>query len=207
MHNIAMVFIKMGQWEEAISSLEYIMSEQACHRAGLHLIICCRALEDRDRMKTAFSMLLNVPLDVEDEEKYNLEQDNPEDILIAMAIQNDDLHKYETKLCKDAEYCILTAAKLIAPLIENSFSMGEVESTTLFQVFFIFFVGYDWCVASIKNSEYARLASDLEINKAVMFLKQNQLSEAIDTLKAFEKDSVIAINAAVNLSFIYYLVG
>ncbi|KAJ3660276.1 hypothetical protein Zmor_004731 [Zophobas morio] len=190
MHNIAMVFIKMGQWEEAISSLEYIMSEQACHRAGLHLIICCRALEDRDRMKTAFSMLLNVPLDVEDEEKYNLEQDNPEDILIAMAIQNDDLHKYETKLCKDAEYCILTAAKLIAPLIENSFSMG-----------------YDWCVASIKNSEYARLASDLEINKAVMFLKQNQLSEAIDTLKAFEKDSVIAINAAVNLSFIYYLQG
>ncbi|KAJ3629284.1 hypothetical protein MTP99_013684 [Tenebrio molitor] len=190
MHNIALVFIKMGQWEEAISSLEYIMSEQACHRAGLHLIICCRALDDRDRMKTAFSMLLNVPMDVEDEEKYNIEQDNPEDILITMAIQNDDLHKYEMKKCKDAEYCILTAAKLIAPLIENTFSMG-----------------YDWCVASIKNSEYARLASDLEINKAVMFLKQNQLSDAIDTLKAFEKDSVIAINAAVNLSFIYYLQG
>jgi intraflagellar transport protein 88 len=74
MHNIALVFIKMGQWEEAISSLEYIMSEQACHRAGLHLIICCRALDDRDRMKTAFSMLLNVPMDVEDEEKYNIEQ-------------------------------------------------------------------------------------------------------------------------------------
>lgn len=28
MHNIALVFIKMGQWEEAVSSLEYIMSEQ-----------------------------------------------------------------------------------------------------------------------------------------------------------------------------------
>jgi hypothetical protein len=42
-----------------------------------------------------------------------------------MAIQNDDLHKYEMKKCKDAEYCILTAAKLIAPLIENTFSMGR----------------------------------------------------------------------------------
>lgn len=62
-------------------------------------------------------------------------------------------------------------------------------------------------MAAIKNSEYAQLASDLEINKAVMFLKQNQLGEAIDTLKAFEKDSDIALNAATNLSFIYYLVS
>lgn len=67
--------------------------------------------------------------------------------------------------------------------------------------------GYDWCVATIKKSEYARLASELEINKAVMFLKQKQLPEAVNTLKAFEKDSNIAINAAVNLSFIYFLVS
>lgn len=74
MHNIAMVFIRMGQWEEAVSSLEYIMSEQACHRAGLHLIVSCRALEDRERMRTAFSLLLAVPLELEDEEKYISEQ-------------------------------------------------------------------------------------------------------------------------------------
>lgn len=67
-------------------------------------------------------------------------------------------------------------------------------------------LGYDWCVHAIKNSEYARLATDLEINKAVMFLKQNRLPEAVETLTAFEKDSVIAVNAAVNLSFIYHLV-
>lgn len=74
MHNIAMVFIKMGQWEEAISSLEYIMSEDACHKAGIHLVLCCRALDDRDRMKTSFSLLLSVPMELEDEEKYNLQQ-------------------------------------------------------------------------------------------------------------------------------------
>lgn len=74
MHNIAMVFIKMGQWEEAITNLEFIMSEQACHRSGMHLVVCCRALEDKERMKTSFSLLLSVPLDLEDEEKYNLEQ-------------------------------------------------------------------------------------------------------------------------------------
>ncbi|XP_066250634.1 intraflagellar transport protein 88 homolog [Euwallacea similis] len=190
MHNIAMVFVKMGQWEEAVNSLEFIMSEQACHRAGLHLVVCCRALEDRERMRTSFSLLLAVPLDVEEDDKYSLEQDSPEDTLLALAIQNDDLRKYEASKKHDAEFCILTAAKLIAPFVENTLNEG-----------------YDWCVGTIKNSEYAPLASDLEINKAVMFLKQNQLAEAIETLKGFEKDSDIELNAATNLSFIYYLQG
>uniref|UniRef100_A0AAR5P8U6 No mechanoreceptor potential B n=2 Tax=Dendroctonus ponderosae TaxID=77166 RepID=A0AAR5P8U6_DENPD len=190
MHNIAMVFVKMGQWEEAVNSLEFIMSEQPCHRGGLHLIVCCRALEDQDRMRTAFSLLLSVPLDVEEDDKYNLEQDNPEDALLATAIQDDHLHKYEALKRKDAEYCILTAAKLIAPFVEDSLKEG-----------------YDWCVSAIKSSEYAQLAADLEINKAIMFLKQNQLAEAISTLKTFEKDTDIALNAATNLSFIYYLQG
>lgn len=74
MHNIALVFIKVGQWEEAITSLEYIMSEQPCHKAGLNLVVCCRALEDKIRMRTAFSLLLSVPLETEDEEKYKIEQ-------------------------------------------------------------------------------------------------------------------------------------
>lgn len=50
------------------------MSEDACHKAGLHLVLCCRALDDKDRMKTSFSLLLSVPMELEDEEKYNLEQ-------------------------------------------------------------------------------------------------------------------------------------
>ncbi|ERL88084.1 hypothetical protein D910_05473 [Dendroctonus ponderosae] len=114
-----------------------------------------------------------------------------------VAIQDDHLHKYEALKRKDAEYCILTAAKLIAPFVEDSL---KEELLSLY-------VGYDWCVSAIKSSEYAQLAADLEINKAIMFLKQNQLAEAISTLKTFEKDTDIALNAATNLSFIYYLQG
>ncbi|XP_060535116.1 intraflagellar transport protein 88 homolog isoform X2 [Cylas formicarius] len=156
-HNIAMVFVRMGQWEEAVSNLEYIMSEQACHGAGLHLVACCRALEDKDRMRTAFSLLLAVPSEAVDEDKYNLEQDNPNDALLARAIRDDELRAYETRRRAEADRCILGAAKLIAPFVDDGFSAG-----------------YDWCARAIKNSEYARLASDLEIDKAAMFLKQNQ---------------------------------
>lgn len=59
----------------------------------------------------------------------------------------------------------------------------------------------------MKNSEYAGLAGDLEVSKAVMFLKQRQLPVAIETLKALDKEPTTAVNAATNLCFIYYLVS
>ncbi|KAF5281584.1 hypothetical protein FQR65_LT14627 [Abscondita terminalis] len=187
MHNIGMVFVRLGEWDEAVASLEYIMNQQASHRAGLHLVLCSLASEDVERMKNAFALLLSVPLDLEDDDKYNHIQEDPNDRLLAGAIRNDDLHLFEKSKRNDAEFCVLTAAKLIAPLIENSFSEG-----------------YDWCVSVVKNSEYASLAGDLEINKAVMFLKQKQVAEAIDTLKAFGNESNIGGSAAINLSFIYF---
>ncbi|EDS31109.1 tetratricopeptide repeat protein 10 [Culex quinquefasciatus] len=63
-----------------------------------------------------------------------------------------------------------------------------------------------WCVETIKNSYFSSLAVDLELKKAVIYLKQDDIQQAIDTLKYFEKkESNIAINAAINLSFIYIL--
>jgi hypothetical protein len=50
--------------------------------------------------------------------------------------------------------------------------------------------GYNWCVDTIKMStQHSQLANDLEINKAVMFLKQKDFASAVDTLKAFEKQA------------------
>ena len=60
----------------------------------------------------------------------------------------------------------------------------------------------------MKNSQYIDLAHDLEIDKAIMFLKQKDFNQAIETLKSFEKkDSKVACTAATNLSFLYFLVS
>lgn len=37
---------------------------------GLHAIVCYYAMDDKDRMKQGFQMLLEVGLDIDDEEKY-----------------------------------------------------------------------------------------------------------------------------------------
>ncbi|KAK7867313.1 hypothetical protein R5R35_002130 [Gryllus longicercus] len=180
MHNIGILFVKMGQFSDACSSFEYIMQEKPEFTTGLHLILCHYALGDKEKMKRSFQMLLEVPLN-----------DDPRSNLLLEVIKNDSLCKIERQMREEAERSILTAAKLISPVIEDSFSSG-----------------YDWCVDAIKASVYASLANDLEINKAVMYLKQKDISHAIDTLKSFEKkETKVASTAATNLAFIYFLQG
>lgn len=61
---------------------------------------------------------------------------------------------------------------------------------------------------AIKVSSHSSLASDMEINKAVMYLKQKEFPQAVDTLRAFEKkETKVASAAATNLAFIYFLVS
>ncbi|KAF2357550.1 Tetratricopeptide repeat [Trinorchestia longiramus] len=189
MHNIGLVFIKMGQYSEACTSFEYIMQEQPNFQTGLDLVTAHYALQDKEKMKKSYLRLLDCVLDVDDDEKYTASADDAHGNLILEVIRNDTLRKVERQLRQEAERAILTAAKLISPVIEDDYSDG-----------------YNWCVNAIKNSQYPELASDLEINKAVMFLRQKNFREAVDTLKMFEKkETKVASTAATNLSFLYIL--
>ncbi|XP_054723610.1 intraflagellar transport protein 88 homolog, partial [Uloborus diversus] len=192
MKNIGLAFVKLGQYTDAITSYEYIMAEKADFRTALHLLLCHYALGDKEKMKKSFTKLLDIVLDhVEDEDKYSTTSDDPQTNLIVEAIKNDSLRKIERQRKQEAEWTILTAAKLIAPVISDSFAAG-----------------YEWCVDQIKLSPYADLGNDLEINKAVTYLRKREFNQAIETLKAFErKETKVASTAATNLAFLYFLQG
>lgn len=70
MSNIGIVFTKMGQYNDAITSFEHIMQDEADFKTGFNLILCYFALGDREKMKRAFQKLLTVDLKIDDEEKY-----------------------------------------------------------------------------------------------------------------------------------------
>ncbi|KAK3876729.1 hypothetical protein Pcinc_018509 [Petrolisthes cinctipes] len=189
MHNIGLVFVRMGQYSEACTSFEYIMQEEANFKTGLDLVTAYYALGDKEKMKKGFLRLLECQLDIDDDEKYTATSDDTQANLILEVIRNDPLRKMERQMKQEAERSILTAAKLISPVIETNFSAG-----------------YNWCVDAIKNSQYADLANDLEINKAVMYLRQKNFKDAVETLKMFEKkETKVASTAATNLSFLYFL--
>uniref|UniRef100_A0A4X1U093 Intraflagellar transport protein 88 homolog n=2 Tax=Sus scrofa TaxID=9823 RepID=A0A4X1U093_PIG len=189
MQNIGVTFIKTGQYSDAVNSFEHIMSTAPNLKAGFNLILSYFALGDREKMKKAFQKLIAVALEIDEDDKYVSPSDDPHTNLVIEAIKNDHLRQMERERKAMAEKYIMTAAKLIAPVIETSFA-----------------VGYDWCVEVVKASPYVELANDLEINKAVTYLKQKDFHQAAETLKMFEKkDSRVKSAAATNLSFLYYL--
>uniref|UniRef100_A0A8D3A4Z0 Intraflagellar transport 88 homolog n=1 Tax=Scophthalmus maximus TaxID=52904 RepID=A0A8D3A4Z0_SCOMX len=189
LQNIGVVFIRMGQYSDAITSFEHIMSESPNVKTGFNLILCYYAISVKERMKTAFQKLISVPLGIDDEDKYIPTNDDASSNMVIEAIKNDKLHQMERDLKALAEKYIMTAAKLIAPAIENSFATG-----------------FDWCVDTLKSSQYVELANDLEINKAITYIRQKDFNQAVETLKTFEKkDSRVKSAAATNLSFLYFL--
>lgn len=120
MHNIGILFVKMGQFSDACTSFEWIMSEQPEFRTGLHLVLCYYAMGDKDRTKKGFQQLLEVAMENEDEDKYtSASEDDPLSNLILEAIKNDSLRKIERAKKHEAEYSILMAAKLIAPVSDK----------------------------------------------------------------------------------------
>lgn len=70
MQNIGVAFIKTGQYVDAISSFDYIMSMSPNLKAGFNLILCYFAIGNREQMKKAFQKLIAVPLEVDYDDKY-----------------------------------------------------------------------------------------------------------------------------------------
>ncbi|KAJ8785685.1 hypothetical protein J1605_007282 [Eschrichtius robustus] len=160
MQNIGVTFIKTGQYSDAINSFEHIMSMAPNLKAGFNLILSYFAVGDREKMKKAFQKLIAVPLETDEDGKYISPNDDPHTNLVIEAIKNDHLRQMERERKAMAEKYIMTAAKLIAPVIETSFA-----------------VGYDWCVEVVKASQYVELANDLEINKAITYLRQKDFNQ------------------------------
>jgi len=191
MRNIGNACVKMAQFQDAITSYETVMETIPDFQTGFNLVLCYFALGNIEKMKKGFQQLvfiqpncieqndelgsLSKDESIEDHEVFN------EDNLRALAREKKQIaHKY-----------INLAAKLIAPVIEESFSLG-----------------YDWVVEAIKSSPNSEIANELEISKAIQYLKSKKFDLAIETLKSFEnKDKVMLGTAATNLSFLYFLEG
>nr|XP_021524976.1 intraflagellar transport protein 88 homolog [Aotus nancymaae] len=62
------------------------------------------------------------------------------------------------------------------------------------------------CVEVVKASQYVELADDLEMKKAVTYLKQRDYNQGVKIFKMLEKkDSRVKSTAATNLSALYYM--
>lgn len=86
---------------------------------------------------------------------------------------------------------ITDTAKLIAPVIEEDILSG-----------------YEWLIETLKNSKYPDIQSEIEIARALYYVKSKNIDLAIESLKSFEKkDKKMMTLASTNLGFLYLLEG
>ncbi|KAH8305515.1 hypothetical protein KR018_002327, partial [Drosophila ironensis] len=111
---------------------------------------------------------------------------------VLQAIKTDELAVY-TKQRRNAEKRSITMiVDLISPIIEENYNDG-----------------YNWCIEIIKSSNLSWLANELELNKALVYLRQNDVAQAIETLQMYDRKSEgsMTASALTNLSFIYISLG
>ncbi|KAH6569597.1 hypothetical protein BASA62_004763 [Batrachochytrium salamandrivorans] len=193
MRNIGCAFIKMGKFQDAITSLEAIMEGNPDHHTGFNLILCYFAIGNKDKMKRGFEKIISIPpsmIEQHDELLGPLSKDEP--IEDHEVFNEDALRSIARNRQKTIERYIILAAKLIAPRIDTTFT-----------------IGYDWIIESLKSSAInADMASELQIAKSIQYLKTKDFMLAIETLKTFEKkEPKLVGTAATNLSFLYFLEG
>ncbi|CAD5205686.1 unnamed protein product [Bursaphelenchus okinawaensis] len=186
LNNIGVAQIKRGKYESGRDNFSECLKVEADYTAGLNLVLACYCLADVESMKDAFQRLVDIPTMVDDSGKSG-----DADILQQEAMNTDMLKKWERRRKQTAEHAIMTAAKVIASGIGKDFHEG-----------------YEWCLSIIKQSIYAGLATDLEMNKAVEMLKRGDLDAATEALLAFNnKESKVASASANNLAMLTMMQG
>ena len=101
----------------------------------------------------------------------------------------DPLKEYLKVRKKEALKYISDAAKLIAPAIEDDVVRG-----------------FDWVVEMLRTATLQEVESEIEIAKAVYFVKNKEIEKSIELFKSFEKkDKVMMAKASNNISFLYFL--
>lgn len=181
--NIGHAFVKLGQFQEAINSYESIIKGAPDFQTCFNLLLCLYATGDRSKMKECFMNMIGIEIagtDVEEDENQEKNEG---------AANEDKLKEDIKEKRREGVKYIVDSAKLIASKIEED----EIA-------------GYDWIIETLKTSGYPEVESEIEICKAMSYLKKKNIEKAIDCLKGFEKkDKTLMARAASNISFLYFL--
>jgi intraflagellar transport protein 88 len=206
MKNIALCHIKTGKYDEAAEKLQEIVeSSNADIEIAFNLVLCHYARGKKDDMKEAFRTLLEVKLpglkqdeDLDDETNSILNDDlrnhlkNQYVLFINLRTIVDINSNNRQRKHYDL---ILKSAKLIAEVIDTNWERG-----------------YDYVIEQAKRFEHTRercdIVNELEMTKALQYMKHKMFKQAIESLKAFEKkDRKLQAISATNLCYIFLLEG
>lgn len=197
MRNIGNVQMRMGQFQDALQTYETIMEAVPDTQSGLNLIVCCYAIGDSVKMKRALARMLAIDLPgkgaslTSEDGEVSLTASGQGSLLTGRSDPlRDEIRERERLIVRR----LLRGAKLMAPRIEPKWEDGFAYVIEQLKTF-----GLD--------ARY-HVSGEMEMSRALMYLRNQEFDKAIESLKAFEKrDEHFRANAATNLSYVYFLEG
>ena len=211
--NVGLAYVKQKKFGKAIEVYEDVMSDTPDFDIGFNLIVCLYALGEKEKMRTWFERLLMIDIPgIDEEEQEELAQmqtklgagasgatgaggaatqragANPEKTLPNIN-EADPLKEYLKDKKKEALNYVSSAAKLVAPIIEQDV-----------------IVGYNYVIEALKAANLPEVESEMEIAKSIHYIKNKEIERAIESFKAFEKkEKIMMAMASNNISFLYFL--
>eukprot|EP00761_Pharyngomonas_kirbyi_P013291 gb/GECH01013318.1/.p1 GENE.gb/GECH01013318.1/~~gb/GECH01013318.1/.p1 ORF type:complete len:738 (+),score=195.78 gb/GECH01013318.1/:1-2214(+) len=202
MKNFAHALVHMGSYSEASQLYEAIMEEMPDSDSGFNLILCYYALGEKDKMKKGFVKLLSVQIETDEESDNGDDVGNDPETDSNGDLDRNFVPRFDDKLKKEqrekrerTNEIILKAGRLISGIIEKDWESG-----------------FDYVIDQLKYYEVkypnVQLSSEMEMTKALNYLKNKQFDKAIKALTSFEKkDPNYKAKIATNISYLYILQG
>jgi len=184
LRNIGNAFVRLGQFQDALSSYEQIMESAPDVHTGFNLVLCYYALGDRERQRRGFTKLLSV-------RQIQMDADELETMNAADISEDDGMKAALRERIRASHKYLSTASKLLVNTID-----ADVVA------------GYEWVAEALSTAGQHELATEMSIGKALHFMRSRQFDKAVETLKSYEKqEASLVAHAATNLSFIYFHEG
>jgi intraflagellar transport protein 88 len=180
--NIANAHIKMGNYSDAIDNYSESMKLNPETKTAMNLLLCDLAVEKIEQTKNVFKVMLDVSAFGE-KEINDTSDDNSKHI--------DPLKEYLIMKKKENTNIIVNVALVMIHYIDKD----PLKA-------------FDYIIEAVKKEGAKDILNEIEMAKAMYFLKKRDVEKTIQILKSFEnKNKKLISRVANNISFLYFVEG
>lgn len=181
MRNIANAHIKMGNYTDAIDNYTESMKSNPEVKTAMNLLLCDLAVEKVEQTKNVFNLMLDVSAFGEREVESSEES--------KQAI--DPLKEYLIMKRKENNNIIVNVALVMTHYLDKD----PLNA-------------FDYIIDAIKKNGVKDILNEIEMAKAMHFLKKRDVEKTISIMKSFEnKNKKLISRVANNISFLYFVEG
>lgn len=181
MRNIANAYIKLGHFTDAIDNYTESMKSNPDVKTAMNLLLCDLAVEKVEQTKNVFNLMLDVS--AFGEREIDTMDENKQNI--------DPLKEYLIMKKKENTNIIVNVALVMTNYLDKDP-----------------LIAFDYIIDSIKKNGVKDILNEIEMAKAMHFLKKREVEKTINILKSFEnKNKKLISRVSNNISFLYFVEG